>query len=57
MRANPKIHSMKRLVYPLMLITLSLVAAAMITTILAKSLASYEHQPVQPVQNTELASR
>ena len=32
---------MKRLIYPLMLVTLSLFAAAAITTITAKTLASY----------------
>lgn len=32
---------MKRLIYPLMLVTLSLFAAAAITTVTAKTLASY----------------
>ena len=43
-----KIHSMKRLIYPLMLVTLSLFAAAAITTITAKTLASYYKDDAQP---------
>lgn len=46
---------MKRLIYPVMLITVSLVAAAMVTTVLAKTLASYYHTEVSP--KTEMASR
>ena len=57
LRTNPKIHSMKRLAYPVALVALSLVAAAMITTVLAKTLASYYHDDVRTVDATELASR
>ncbi|GEM_PF-2836357 len=39
---------MKRLIYPLMLVTLSLFAAAAITTITAKTLASYYKDDAQP---------
>jgi len=37
---------MKRLVYPVLLVSLSLMAAAMITTVLAKTMASFDHSTV-----------
>ncbi len=44
---------MKRLVYPVLLVSLSLVAAAMITTVLAKTMASFDHPTA--VTATEMA--
>ena len=48
LRANPKSPSMKRLVYPIMLISLSLAAAAIITTVLAKTMACFDTVPEGP---------